>query len=162
MFDTFQGLPVHGLVVHATVVLLPLAAVLVILAAVVPRFRVWAGPLPAAAAVVSLILVPVSTASGDELYARLKATVDQFGGTMDPLIEEHKDLAELLIFLVVPFAVLAVAAYVLHRREASPRVLLAVSVLAVLAATAVLIDVALIGHAGSKAVWQPVIEGTTP
>jgi len=158
MFDTFQGLPVHTLVVHATVVILPLAAIAVVLAALVPRFREWAGPLPAIAAVFSLVLVPISTASGDELYDRLNNQAREFGGTLDPLITDHKQLGELLIWLVIPFAVLAVAGYVLHRRGAAKPVLLAVSVLSVVAAGAVATDVALIGHAGSKAVWKPIID----
>lgn len=43
MFDTIFGLPLHPLVVHATEVIVPLAAVLVVLTAAWPRFRRWAG-----------------------------------------------------------------------------------------------------------------------
>ncbi len=39
MFDTFQGLPVHALIVHATVVLLPLMCLVTVLVAVRPRLR---------------------------------------------------------------------------------------------------------------------------
>lgn len=42
------GLPVHPLVVHATVVFVPLAAVFVLASALWPAFRRWAGPLPLA------------------------------------------------------------------------------------------------------------------
>ena len=42
MLDTIFGLPVHPLVVHATTVIVPSAAVAVLLAAVWPRFRRWA------------------------------------------------------------------------------------------------------------------------
>jgi hypothetical protein len=157
MLDTFQGLPVHALVVHATVVVLPLAAVSVALAAILPRFRAWAGPLPAIAAVISLVLVPISTMSGENLYDRIK----QFGGEQ-PLIEDHERLAEMLIWIVIPFAVLAVLGYVLHRRGAGKAVLLTVSVLSVVAAGAVAVDVALIGHAGSKAVWSDTVNNTEP
>ena len=48
MPSTIFGLPVHPLLVHATVVFVPLAVAMVVLAVLVPRFRVWAGPLPAA------------------------------------------------------------------------------------------------------------------
>lgn len=155
MLDTFQGLPVHTLVVHATVVILPIAAVLVALAAILPRFRTWAGPVPALAAVLSLVLVPISTMSGENLYDRLK----QFGGEQ-PLIEDHQELAELLIWIVIPFAILAVLGYLLHRRGAGQAVLMTVSVLSVVAAGAVAVDVALIGHAGSKAVWSDTVKNT--
>jgi len=156
MLDTFQGLPVHAIVVHATVVVLPLSAVMVALAAVYPRFREWAGPLPAISAVVSLVLVPISTQSGEKLYDRFKQFGDQ------PLIEDHEELAELLIWIVIPFAILAVAGYLLRRRNASRSVLAAVSVLSVIAAGAVAVDVALIGHAGSKAVYKSTIDSSQP
>ena len=48
MPNDFNGLPLHPLIVHATVVIIPLAALTVILFAVWPRFRSWAGPLPLA------------------------------------------------------------------------------------------------------------------
>jgi len=41
MFDTFDGLPLHPLVIHAAVVLIPLSGLLGVLYAV-PRIRAWA------------------------------------------------------------------------------------------------------------------------
>ncbi len=61
MLDTVFGLPMHPLIVHATVVIVPTAALLVALAAIYPRFRGWAGPVPALAALLSCVLVPLST-----------------------------------------------------------------------------------------------------
>ena len=46
MLDTIAGLPIHPLIVHATVVIVPAAALAVALAALVPRFRRWAGIVP--------------------------------------------------------------------------------------------------------------------
>src|SRR3954447_21785337 len=63
MLDTVFGLPVHALVVHATVVIVPTAAISVLLAPVWPRFRRWAGWGPAALAVVALILTPGAASS---------------------------------------------------------------------------------------------------
>ncbi|MCZ4498912.1 MAG: hypothetical protein JWQ74_1465 [Marmoricola sp.] len=155
MLDTFQGLPVHALVVHATVVVVPVAALMVGLAAVYPRFRLWIGPGAMIAALISVVLVQLSTMSGDKLYDRLK----QFGGDQ-PLIEDHERLAGLLIFLVIPLALIAIAAFVLPRKGATHGVLVAVSVLSVVAAGAVVVDVALIGHAGAKATWSDTIKNT--
>ena len=42
MFDTVLGLPVHALVVHGVVVLLPLMAIITSVVACVPRWRVRA------------------------------------------------------------------------------------------------------------------------
>ena len=47
MLDTIFGLPLHPLIVHATVVVVPTTAFLVALAAIYPRFRAWIGPVPA-------------------------------------------------------------------------------------------------------------------
>ena len=57
MPNDFYGLPLHPLVVHATVVVIPLAAVTVILFALWPRFRAWAGPLPMVLSLVGLFAV---------------------------------------------------------------------------------------------------------
>ncbi len=71
MFDTIAGLPIHPLVVHATVVVVPAAAVAVLLAALWPRFRRWAGWLPLALSAASIALVPLSTSSGESLEGRV-------------------------------------------------------------------------------------------
>lgn len=39
LLDTIVGLPVHPLVVHATEVVVPAAAIVVVVAALWPRFR---------------------------------------------------------------------------------------------------------------------------
>ena len=102
MLDTVLGLPTHPLIVHATVVVVPTAAVAVLLAAVWPRFRAWAGWGPLALAVLAVVLTPLSTSSGESLEHRV-------GGSR--LIEDHSHLADLLIWWVVPLAVLALALY---------------------------------------------------
>jgi hypothetical protein len=47
VFDTITGLPVHALVVHATVVLVPLLAIVTVVVALRDRLReryaVWGG-----------------------------------------------------------------------------------------------------------------------
>jgi hypothetical protein len=156
MLDTFQGLPVHTLIVHATVVVVPIAALTVVLAAVYPRFRTWIGWFPPVAAVASVALVQLTTMSGEKLFERFER-VD--GVSKD--LEHHKSLAGLLIWLVIPMAVVAVAGYLVHRRgDASKVVAAGVAVLAVASAGAVLVDLALIGHAGATSAWKPIVENT--
>ena len=53
MPSTIFGLPVHPLLVHATVVFVPLASPWSCWRRAGPRFRVWAGPLPAAVSLVA-------------------------------------------------------------------------------------------------------------
>jgi len=156
MLDTFQGLPVHALIVHATVIVLPLTAVAVALAAVHPRFRSWIGWIAPAAAVASVVLVQLTTMSGHKLYERFERV---HGVSKD--LEHHKQLAGLLIWLVLPLAALAVAGYFLHRREDSGKVVLnVVAALAVISAVSVMVDVALIGHAGASSAWKPIVDNT--
>ena len=67
MFDLINGLPVHPLVVHAVVVLLPLATLGTIALVVRPAWRRPYGPLLVAIAAVATVLIPVATSSGEAL-----------------------------------------------------------------------------------------------
>ena len=100
MPETVLGLPLHPLVVHATVVLVPLTALLVVLTAVSPRLRAWAGPLPLVGAVISTILAPISTSTGETLEHSLGES---------KLIEEHAELGDMLIWWAVAMLVVAAA-----------------------------------------------------
>ena len=95
MLDTIFGLPVYPLLVHATVVIVPLAAAAVALAALWPRFRAWAGFLPLLLSVVALVLVPLSTSSGESLEERVPEAA---------LVERHAQMAEGLL----PWAIVLV------------------------------------------------------
>jgi hypothetical protein len=153
VLDTIFGLPVHPLIVHATVVLVPTAALLVALAAVYPRFRAWIGPVPALAAIAACVLVPLSTSSGEELEHHVGDS---------SLVEKHAELADTLIWLVLPLAVVAVVGWWVHRRRTSTGAgtgaVVAVAVASVLLAGGTLVDVALIGHSGAKAAWTGVAQ----
>jgi ABC-type transporter Mla maintaining outer membrane lipid asymmetry permease subunit MlaE len=94
--------------------------------------------------------------SGNKLFARFEKV---HGVSKD--LEHHKSLAHLLIWLVIPMAVLAVAAYVVQRKDgASKAVVGVVAALAVASAGAVLVDIALIGHAGASSAWKPIVDNT--
>src|SRR3954451_5031444 len=71
VFDTINGLPIHPLVVHAVVVLLPLACVGLIAIAVYPPWRSRFGVLVGLAAAAATASIPVATESGERLAARL-------------------------------------------------------------------------------------------
>jgi hypothetical protein len=150
------GLPVHPLLVHATVVFVPLAVLMVVLAVLVPRFRVWAGPLPAAVSLVALVLTPLSTSSGENLEHQLPE---------NDLIEKHAELGGQLLPFTIALFVLAAAFWWLTRRTDSsetrrPRaVLLGVGALALAAAVGTGIQVARIGHSGAEASWSDVGSG---
>ena len=157
MFDTFLGLPLHPLVVHATEVLVPLAAVLVVLTAAWPRFRRWAGYLTLSVSLVALALVPISKESGEQLEARVGE---------NELIEKHSELADGLLPWVIGLVVVAAALLWWNYREkrsrsvtaeatSAPRwIPIALLVVALVAAGGTTVQAVLIGHSGATAVWS--------
>lgn len=151
MFDTILDLPVHALVVHAVVILVPAAALGVVAIAVVPRWRERYGVLVVLVATAGLVLVPVATRSGNELKDRLDV-----GGVVARQVNEHADLGNLAIWPTLALWALAVALVVLSRRGAG-RSVTVVAALAVVAAAVAGGVVARVGHLGSTAVWSCTI-----
>jgi hypothetical protein len=151
--STVLGLPLHPLVVHAAVVLVPLAALLLIATAASARVRRWAGWLTPALATIALILVPLATSSGENLEGALGDS---------PLVETHADMGEQLLPWATAVAVLSFALTWWDRRSAtasagrggSRGVAAVLAVLAVVAGIGASVEVALIGHSGAKAVWS--------
>ena len=155
MFGSFDGLPIHALVVHAAVILVPLAATLGILF-VRPAWRMalrW--PLVAAAAIATATAY-VARQSGEVLKESLGDQLkDNAAGR---LVERHQDLADRLwLWLLVFFDVTVVVALVLPRLT-NPLAGGAAAIIVAALAVVVIVLVAYTGHQGSKAVWNP--EGT--
>ena len=148
MFDTFRGLPVHSLVVHGVVVLVPLAALGLIAIAVRPVWRKHYATLVALTATVALAMVPVALASGNKLKARLHA-----GGVVESQIKHHQQMGQLVLPATAVMWVAAIAVLFVVRRRVTGRSATLVSALAVIAALVALVQVALAGDAGSTAVW---------
>jgi uncharacterized membrane protein len=151
MPDSVFGLPIHPLVVHATVVLVPLAAVVLALAVSLPRFRAWAGWLPLGLAVVSVVLAPVSTTSGNRFEELL--------GINPEVVERHRELGSMLIWWCLGMLAVAVAVTVVHRRPDPPSrgVALGLTVAGVAVAAGTLVMVVLIGHSGADAAWGGIV-----
>lgn len=152
MFDSIAGLPLHPLIVHATVVAVPTAAVTVLGSALVPWFRRWSGILPLAITVIAVVLDPISTSSGESLEERV--------GHSD-LVEKHSHLADGLLPWLIFLLLAAVAVTWVWWRErtgdATVRVgrmtVAVVAVLAVAAAVGTTQQVVRIGHSGAEAAW---------
>lgn len=68
------GLPLHILIVHATVVIVPLAAILTIASALSIRVRAKFGIITPLLALIALILVPITQLAGQWLYDRIDQT----------------------------------------------------------------------------------------
>lgn len=156
MFDTFFGLPMHPLIVHATEVMVPTAALVVLLAAAWPRFHRWARFLPLGLSLAALVLVPLSTETGEKLEDRVGRSA---------LIQTHADLADGLLPWVI--ALVVVAAVMLWRsyatrppRRAPKWVAIAIIVAAAVGSTGTVVQAIRIGHSGATAVWQEEMAAT--
>jgi uncharacterized membrane protein len=147
--DTIGGIPIHPLVVHAVVVLIPLAALGVGALSLVPKWRNRYGVLVMSAAVAAALLVPVATDSGENLQ--------EVVGESD-LLDRHAALGRTMLWGAIPLAIVAVVLWWLGRRtergQQVPRwASLLVGAVGVVAAVAVVVQIVLIGHSGAKAVW---------
>ena len=169
---TINGLPAHLLLVHAIVVLLPLAAFLLVLTAWWPaaRRRV-AGPNVILSSAM-LVLVPVTMDAGQWLQ-------DRVGDT--PLLRDHTELGDTALYAALAVTVAALVIWWRHRESVriagassgsrrtflAPRntaVTIVVGVVAAIVAGAAIYDVYLIGDSGARASWTgnystTVIEG---
>ena len=151
---TVFGLPLHPLIVHATVVVVPVAAISVLMATFWSRFRHWASWGPLASAVLAVILVPITTSSGESLEHAL---------TRSNLIETHAHLADGLLPWVIVLLVGAAGVFWAHVAPSRPGLwtfprglVIAVMVVASVGAIGSLVEVVLIGHSGAAAARSSV------
>jgi len=149
LFDTIAGLPIHPLVVHAVVVVLPVAALALIAIYLVPRWRQHYGWLTMAALAGGVGSAVLAKESGEALAGRVGL----------PLL--HSQLAGTLVAVASVTFVVAAVWFWLQRRAASAgaKSLAAtvVGALASLLALAVLVLTVLVGHSGATAVWAGVV-----
>jgi hypothetical protein len=162
--NSILGLPAHPLIVHAVVVLVPLAALLVGASAVSPRFRHWARHATPLVCLVGLAMVPLASQTGEELERSVPHSA---------LVEQHAELADSLLPLMIGVTAVALVQWWLHRRGVAAAaadaddsrrgdvsrqraVSVAVTVVALLVSVGTLVQVGRIGHSGAKAVWSDV------
>ncbi len=150
MPETIGGIPLHPLVVHAVVVLIPLAALGVIAIALVPKWRSRFGILVVAVTAFATAMVPIATSTGETLEERVGES---------ELVEEHAELGEAVLYTAVPLLILAVALWWLgwraQRDAPAPRWLkLLVPIVSVVVAAIAIVQMVLVGHSGAEAVWS--------
>ncbi len=150
IFDSIAGLPLHPLVVHFAVVLLPLAALGLVVVVAVPKWADRFGWLTLAGLAVGTGAAFVAKESGEALAARVG----------DP--GSHASWGDVLPWLSIGLLVAAGLWFLLHRsnRRAggprSPGTTLA-GVLAALLALVVTGVTVVVGHTGAQAAWGGVI-----
>jgi hypothetical protein len=158
MFDEFNGLPIHALIVHGTVVLVPLSALLAVLF-VIPKTHGWARIPFILVTLGTVPLVWVSKQSGEALkenFIETRGLEDPANAEWLAQIDTHQERADLLFWLVLAFAVVAVVAYIVaSSRSTSKALYQAMCVLLVVGAAVVTVQVVRVGDAGARAVWNP-------
>jgi len=170
---TVFGLPLHPLVIHATVVVVPVATVMVIVAALWRRVRSRLAWPAFVASVLATGLVGLAALSGKPLARQVPHSA---------LVAHHAQLAKLLVVWVVamtgasfamayvgwlraggsvpnglrvPPWLVAVAGPAWAVRVAAARwVLPAALGLSVLTGAGTLVQVVLVGHSGAQATWS--------
>ncbi|HEY0540872.1 MAG TPA: DUF2231 domain-containing protein [Actinoallomurus sp.] len=153
MFSTIFGLPAHPLVVHAVVVLVPLAALSALAVALWPAARSRYAPLALGIATLALISIPLATRTGDQLEKHVQPSA---------FVERHTAMADgLLPFVAVLW--LGLLTLVVARRLGASRGVSwtrylagGAAVIAVVGAVASGIQVARIGDSGARAAWHGV------
>lgn len=149
IFDSIAGLPVHPLVVHFAVVLLPLAALALVILVIVPRWADRFGWVTLAALAGGTAAAFVAKESGEALAAKIGEPA------------AHATYGDWLPPLAVVLLLVAAGWFILHRRAAkagrgrTPAVIVAGALAAVLALAVTGLTVA-VGHTGAQAAWGDV------
>jgi len=149
-----NNLPAHVLLVHAVVVLIPLAALMTALSALWPAAGRRLGVLTPIVAFVGLAFVPLTTEAGEWLKAHLPAS---------DLVERHAEFGEGVLPWAVGLFVLAVVVWWQRSPWAVGRpgagilaalwARIAVPVLAVVVAAGAVVLVVQAGDTGAQAAW---------
>ncbi|MDF3291540.1 DUF2231 domain-containing protein [Streptomyces silvisoli] len=157
----FDGIPTHVLFAHFVVVLVPLAALVLVLCALGPSLMLRFGLAVPLLALASLVAVPFTTASGEWLEDHVRK---------NGLVERHAEAGDSLLPWAISLFVVAVALWWVYRRvsrsdvESKPGrgwtagVGVPVHVVAVVVSLVVAIGAGWkvydIGHSGAKAAWS--------
>ncbi|PPF78627.1 hypothetical protein C5B96_14620, partial [Subtercola sp. Z020] len=101
-----NGLPLHILLVHVVVIVLPAAALLTVIGALWPAFRRKLGVVTPIVALVGLVSVPLATNAGEWLVQRVAST---------PLVQAHVALGDTLLPWAIGQFVVATAIWAWYR-----------------------------------------------
>ncbi|MFF0477767.1 DUF2231 domain-containing protein [Streptomyces sp. NPDC004284] len=153
-----NGLPAHVLLVHVVVVLVPLAALVLVSCACLPRVGRRFGLAMPVLALAALVSVPLATEAGEWLERHVEG---------DPLVRRHTELGDGLLPWAVGLFVLAAAVWWVQRQATtavpdrapagwvrSAPVRTAAVVLSLLVGVGSTVQVYRIGESGAKAAWH--------
>ena len=149
LFDTITGLPVHPLVVHFAVVLLPLATIGVIITIFRPRLKTTYLGLSAIGVLIGTIATFVAKESGEALAERVG------------LPQRHSDLGTYLFIAALILSVFTLLLYREHKKnpQHSGKNLRPLGILTAIVGITVIGLSIITGHTGAEAVWKSRIAG---
>jgi len=145
IFDTIAGLPVHPLVIHFATVLVPLAALGLIVAVLNKAFRTRFAFALVVLIVVTVPLAFVAKESGKSLAERVGIT------------ENHESLGEIFPLWVSILAVAAVVWYLISRRDGLTAIQKIAGAVVIVLSIGVTALTFLVGHSGAEATWAKLI-----
>ncbi len=148
-----MGLPLHPLIIHAVVVLVPLSALGVIFLLVFPRFAPTFSPLILILLITSTVAGFIAENSGQSLSNRVGYPGD------------HAEQGERLAKLILLFTLLYITWFVVYRKSikfksADKLLKRGLSVLLLLTAIASTTLTFIVGHSGAKASWEDRIKAS--
>jgi len=151
--DLITGLPIHPLINHGVVVLVPLAAIGALLVIFIPKLRLNYSPLVLVTVLLATGSAFIATESGEALSERVG------------LPNAHATQGERLSYVVLAFAILFSFWFVLEKSERTrervanlgKRVL---KVAIPITAISSFVLTILVGHSGAQATWKDRIDQT--
>jgi uncharacterized membrane protein len=145
LFGSIAGLPLHPLVIHASIVLIPLVAISGLVMSYLPSFSRRYGK-------VTLVIAIVAQLS---LFLA-KVTGEAFQEILDKDMGKHAELGEIAPFVTLPMVALIYLRWRLDRSGASVGsawVRRLTSIALIVASLASIAVIVLVGHSGAESVW---------
>jgi len=142
---TLAGLPLHPLLVHSAVVLVPLVAIGALVMSYLPSFSRRHGKIILILAVIAQVSVFLAKMSGEA-----------FAEILDKNVEKHAELGEITPLLTLPMVVLIYLRWRMDRSGStfgSVLIRRLTSVALIVASVVSLVVIFLVGHSGASSVW---------
>ena len=139
------GLPLHPLLVHSAVVLVPLVAIGALVMSYLPSFSRRHGKLILILAVIAQVSVFLAKMSGEA-----------FAEILDKDVEKHAELGEIAPLVTIPMVALIYLRWRMDRAGSTTGSVVIrrlISVALVIASLVSLVVIFLVGHSGASSVW---------
>ena len=142
---TLAGLPLHPLLVHGAVVLVPLVAICALVMSYLPSFSRRHGKIILGLAVVAQVAVFLAKMSGEA-----------FEEILNKNVEKHAELGEIAPLVTIPMVILIYFRWRMDRSGStfgSVAIRRLSSIALAVASLASLVVIFLVGHSGAASVW---------